>query len=667
MSQAIFISGTGTDVGKTFYSAFMVQAALHLGLKVCYWKPIQCGSVDWNGLNFPEGDSQLLKHLVGSSDFHLSNNLKIETGIFLKEPCSPHRAFELENRNFELRDLEATWHRINSQEFDLIVIEGAGGLKVPLSMKPKFDMLDLAQHFEWPITMACSPLLGTLNHTLLSLQNLASCPNVIPSELIAFTHHSNCLSQNELIQNNKDTILELANSSLKSIIQLPAWEDWGQWTTRSWDSWLNKHPDFKNLIQTVNSIEQIKPLTSMSHNDSIQTNKSNLLTQRLDSELVEIDKMGLTRSLTPYEINCQKIDFTSNDYLGVSNHPNFVNETAVHKPKPLLGFPTLDGFKDIKPRLQGALGSRLLGGDSQVFHELETKWAQWKNSEAALFFNSGYSANLGVIQALTNKDTHVFSDKLNHASIYDGIQLSGAKLHRYRHNDITHLKQLLSQYPGEQVIMSESVFSMDGDIAPLEQITELAESFNAFMIVDEAHSDGIWGNQGKGMVHHLGLEKRVHLVMSTLGKAFACSGAIVSGDKTTISYLTQRARSFIFSTATPPLVANLILNSMNMVQSMDQDRAVLLEKASWFRDQIKGLGLDTLNSQTQIIPVVLGSNLRAVMWSQKLQDAGFWVQAVRHPSVPKNTARLRINIHANHTQAELQSLVSAIKEILENE
>lgn len=364
---------------------------------------------------------------------------------------------------------------------------------------------------------------------------------------------------------------------------------------------------------------------------------------RIQQELNEMRDQGLERKLYP-NLD-QHLNFTSNDYLGLSRHPELAQ-----------------AFQEgIQREGVGSVGSRLLGGDREAFHQLEASWAKWKSQESALYYNSGFNANISIPQALFSRETHVFCDKLNHASLYDGLKLSPAQLHRYAHNDLEHLESLLIKYPGEGVIITESVFSMDGDQAPLIEIAQLAQKYQCLLMVDEAHSDGIYGPEGKGLVHQLGLENQVDLIISTLGKSYACAGALISGRRVLIQMLTQKSRGLTYTTAQVPALCYAIQKAIELSIEEPQRREDLLHNAQYFRTGLEQLELETIASDSQIVPIILSENEKALRWAQALQDQGFWIQAIRPPTVPRGSARLRVNLNASHTQEQLDQLLEALK------
>jgi len=343
------------------------------------------------------------------------------------------------------------------------------------------------------------------------------------------------------------------------------------------------------------------------------------------------------------------VDFSSNDYLGLSSHPK-LKEAAI---------------KAINKFGVSSCASRLLSGDTEIFHALEDAVARFKEKEAALIFNSGYQANVGIISALFRKEDVIFSDRLNHASIIDGILLSGARFFRFQHNNPEHLESLLKKERNKfkkALIVSESIFSMDGDRAPLKELARLKEKYNCQMMVDEAHATGIFGEKGSGVVEEEGLSSQVDLVMGTFSKALAGFGAYLAASRDIVDYLVNVCRSFIYSTALPPAIIACNLVSLELVREEAQRRKTLLSHAELVRTKLKEQGLSVLGV-SQIIPIILGDNLRAVEFAAKLQEKGFWALAVRPPTVPQGQARLRLSLSYDHDMENLNRLIDAIAEI----
>lgn len=374
--------------------------------------------------------------------------------------------------------------------------------------------------------------------------------------------------------------------------------------------------------------------------------------------LKERQAQGLLRKLNPaslrlggkiYFKNKEYVDFSSNDYLGLSGHPEL--RKAVIE--------AIDKFG------VGACASRLLSGDLELFHELEAAVARFKGKDAALVFNSGYQANIGIISTLFTKNDCIFSDRLNHASIIDGILLSQAKIFRFQHNDCQHLELLLKKERGKfknALIITESIFSMDGDRAPLKELVELKEKYNCQIMVDEAHATGVFGENGSGLVEEEGLSAEIDLIMGTFSKALAGFGAYLAASRTIVDYLVNTCRSFIYSTALPPALISCNLASLKLIKDEPQRRKTLLSLAKMSRDKLQEKGF-CVKGASQIIPVILWDNLRALEFAKKIQEKGYWVMPVRPPTVPAGQARLRLSLNYYHNQETLDKLIDAISEI----
>jgi 8-amino-7-oxononanoate synthase len=348
---------------------------------------------------------------------------------------------------------------------------------------------------------------------------------------------------------------------------------------------------------------------------------------------------GTLRALRAGEAPQAGVDFTSNDYLGLSGHPQIAEAAA----------------RAYAEQGSGSKGSRLLGGDPPVFAEAEAALAAWKGAEAALIFNCGYSANVGVLGALALPGAHLFCDRLDHASILDGYALGRAKLHRFAHNSAEDLERALQGAPEGtlKLIAVESVYSMDGDRAPLEAYSALAQHYGALLYVDEAHSDGL-----------LNLKVKPDLSLTTFGKAFGCAGACVFGSRPLIEYLVNFARSFVFSTALPPGAVAAMRASVAVAAAEPWRAQRALALAERFRKGLDALGLDYGASSTQIVPVILGSAEAAMRAQEMLAERGFFVAAVRPPTVPPGTARLRVNLTAAHTEEQVDALLTSISQIV---
>lgn len=343
------------------------------------------------------------------------------------------------------------------------------------------------------------------------------------------------------------------------------------------------------------------------------------------------------------------IDFSSNDYLGFSEDPELRSLAQ----------------RSLEMVPLGASGSRLLRGHLSVFEEAEKVLAEFCGRESALIYCSGYQANVGLLSALLGVGDTVYSDQLNHASIIDGIKLSGAQRRIYLHSDVAHLRQLLeadSECPGLKVVVTESLYGMDGDVAPLLALADLAEEHSALLIVDEAHATGIWGdfeqNQGGGWVQKLGLTQRVFATIHPAGKAMGLSGAWVCGDGLLKEYLVNSSRAFIFSTAPLPVLPALLMASVQHWRRVGRGRAKkLLENALYFQESLNFKAV----KPGPIIPIILGENSRALHVAQELQALGFDVRAIRPPTVPEGTARLRITLNCNHRVEDLDRVGGLIR------
>ena len=311
----------------------------------------------------------------------------------------------------------------------------------------------------------------------------------------------------------------------------------------------------------------------------------------------------------------------------------------------------------------GSTGSRLLSGNSRDWEELESDFARFAGTDAALYFGSGYAANVGLLGSVLKHGDVVFSDALNHASLIDGIRLSNAFKVKYPHGDLDFLGTALRKHAGgagARVIVTESVFSMEGDVAPIEKLLRLAKDHDAELIVDEAHATGVWGPQGKGIAAELNCEREVLAVVHTCGKALASVGAFVCGGSALRNFLINHARTFIFSTAMPPYFAGQIRAALELAVAADAERAHLRRIAGSLREAVTAAGLDCGSSATQIVPIYLGSNETALQVAAQLREAGFAVRAIRPPTVPAGTSRIRISLTARITMDEIDRLARAI-------
>lgn len=341
------------------------------------------------------------------------------------------------------------------------------------------------------------------------------------------------------------------------------------------------------------------------------------------------------------------LSFCSNDYLGLANHPGIIR--AVTEAMPRTGL--------------GGAASHLICGHHEAHHQLESRLAEFTRRSAALFFSTGYMANMGVISALAGRGDTIFSDRLNHASIIDGCILSRARVRRYPHGDMEALREMLASTGGHKLVVTDGVFSMDGDIAPLKELAVLCRSHDALLVVDDAHGIGVLGPQGRGSVAELGLsEDDVPVLIGTLGKAVGTSGAFVAGPRLLMDYLVQKARTYIYTTAMPPAIAAATCTSIGLIEQEDSRRCHLQSLIAEFRQQASAMGYQLMPSQTPIQPIVVGDNWSALALSQALEERGLMVTAIRPPTVPEGEARLRVTFSAAHSRDDLAKLLAGLKE-----
>lgn len=347
------------------------------------------------------------------------------------------------------------------------------------------------------------------------------------------------------------------------------------------------------------------------------------------------------------------ICLSSNNYLGLVSHPAVI-QSAV----------------DATRRYgAGACASRLISGNMELHMQLEEKIAAFKQTEKALLFNSGYHANIGVIQALVGKGDFIYSDELNHASIIDGARLSRAVVRVYPHLDTVKLAEMMAEDEGKgtKLIVTDSVFSMDGDIAPLDELVRIKELHNALLMIDEAHATGVIGTQGRGLADMLGLTDKIDIIMGTLGKAVGCFGAYVCGKAEMIEYLINSARSFIFSTALPPAVVASALKALEIIETEPGLIEQLRQNARFMRDGLKKIGIAVPNSETPIIPLIVGEEAKTMRICNTLLEKGVFAHGIRPPSVPRGTSRLRITVMATHNNEHLEKALSIFEEVLGGE
>jgi len=378
----------------------------------------------------------------------------------------------------------------------------------------------------------------------------------------------------------------------------------------------------------------------------------------LDQTLLELQREGLKRKLRQLSgAQSQKItiegkevlNFCSNNYLGLADDER-IRQAAISCME-------TEGF--------GSGASRLVCGNMTAHRQLEKSIAEFKGTENCLVFSTGYMANVGIIACLFGRDDIIYSDRLNHASIIDGVQLSQAKWKRYPHRDMNALEDMLegSSSCRKRCIITDSVFSMDGDLAPLDQIVALAKKYDCLVMIDEAHAIGVMGKNGKGLAEHFGVEGKIDILMGTLSKAVGTFGAYCCGSNKLISYLINKARSFIYTTGMPPSTAAASLKAIEIIKNTPQRREQLWKNTHRVNDALKNMGFDTMSSQTPIIPVLVKDPDVAVDFSKRLFERGIFVSAIRPPTVPQNTARLRLTVMATHTQEQINFVCEQFKAI----
>lgn len=339
------------------------------------------------------------------------------------------------------------------------------------------------------------------------------------------------------------------------------------------------------------------------------------------------------------------LSFCSNDYLGLAQHPRLI--AALQQGAASAGV--------------GSGASHLITGHHHYHQQLEQALAAFVGLPAALLFSTGYMANFGVITALMGRNDAIFADKLNHASLNDAAVLSRARLYRYAHNDVAALKKLLqaSQAP-RKLVAVDAVFSMDGDLAPVPQLLALCEQYNAWLLLDDAHGFGVLGAQGRGVLHHFNVNSNRIIYMATLGKAAGVAGAFVAADAVLIDYLLQQARTYIYTTASPPALAASLLEALKIIEQEDERRAYLQALIATLKSGLKLQRWQLLDSATAIQPLMVGDNHSATQLSEYLLQQGILVPAIRPPTVPKGSARLRITLSAAHSVDDVQRLIAAL-------
>jgi 8-amino-7-oxononanoate synthase len=383
-----------------------------------------------------------------------------------------------------------------------------------------------------------------------------------------------------------------------------------------------------------------------------------MIWDELADQLAGLDRDGLRRQRRTLAAPCgplarvggrELVSFCSNDYLGLANDRALVDAACA-------------GAREWGV---GSGASHLVSGHLSPHQALEEALAAFTGFDRALLFSTGYMANLGIVGALVGRGDAVFADRLNHASLIDAAQLSRAEHARYPHGDIDTLARLLAASTARRkLILTDAVFSMDGDLAPLPELLRLAERFDAWLVVDDAHGFGVLGEQGRGSLSHCGLPAYPRVVyMGTLGKAAGASGAFAAGSETVVEWLLQRARTYIFTTGASPIMACALLASLELIRQGDARRDHLRRLTAILRDGLAGTRWRLLPSPTAIQPVIVGDNHAAVDVARALFERGLWVPAIRPPTVPKGTARLRVSLSAAHGEAHVRQLIDALREL----
>jgi 8-amino-7-oxononanoate synthase len=341
------------------------------------------------------------------------------------------------------------------------------------------------------------------------------------------------------------------------------------------------------------------------------------------------------------------LNFCSNDYLGLANHPRLIARQKK----------ALDQYGC------GSGASHLVCGHSQSHHQLEEELADFLGIEATLLFSSGYMANMGIINTFLTRHDGIFEDRLNHASLIDGGLSAQAKMQRYTHSDSINLNQLLEKSKAKhKLIVSDAVFSMDGDIAPISELVKTAENNSAWLMLDDAHGFGVLGKHGKGSLEHKKISpNKIDIYMATLGKAMGVSGAFVAGSHELIETLIQFSRTYTYTTAMPAVLAETLRESLLLLQQESWRREKLNELITYFKLCAQQIDIELMVSETAIQPIMIGDNNHATTLANKLMEQGIYVAAIRPPTVPENTARLRITLSANHSKEDIEKLLENIK------
>lgn len=385
--------------------------------------------------------------------------------------------------------------------------------------------------------------------------------------------------------------------------------------------------------------------------ESIQQRFAQRLQQRREQHLYRQRPLTFSPQQPQMQINgLHCTNFCSNDYLGLANHPAIKQHL-------------IDALQS-NDLSYGSGAAHLVTGHHLEHHLLEDELADWLDVERVLLFSTGFMANLAVMQTFAQKGDVILGDKLNHASLIDGALHSQADFKRYPHLEVKNLEkrlQVAKKLNQQAIIVTDGVFSMDGDLAPLPEIQALAQHYQAWLIIDDAHGFGVLGEQGRGSLSHFGLHACDNtLQIGTLGKAFGCSGAFVAGSNTAIEAMIQFARPYIYTTAMPQLNAAAVRQALKLVQNAETERQKLQTLIQMFRTGANHLGLKLIDSSSAIQPIMLGDAAQALRWSEHLKQQGFWVAAIRPPTVAVGQSRLRVTLSAAHTAEQIQQLLAAL-------
>ncbi len=380
----------------------------------------------------------------------------------------------------------------------------------------------------------------------------------------------------------------------------------------------------------------------------------------INDEIQSIHDNNLFRNLTELQTgqfpqikidNKSHVLLASNSYLGLSVDPRVINSSK----------------SALEKYGTGSGGSRLVSGSSDLHRQLEERIAEFKNTEAAILFSSGYLANVGTISSIVGPDDIIFSDELNHASIIDGCKLSKAKTEIYKHLDLKHLEELISnnQSYKKKLVVTDTIFSMDGDLVNLRKLVEICEKFSCMLMIDEAHAMGVLGERGSGATEYFDVEKRVPIVMGTLSKAVGSLGGYVCGSQKLIDFIRNRVRTYIFDTSLPASSLAASIEAINIIENEKERRDNLWRLIKRFKAGIKNIGLEILPTHSAIIPVLIGEPEPALEFSRMLREKGVYSPAVRPPSVPTGKCRIRSSIMATHTEEKIDFALNAFKEVYE--